>query len=141
MKALTICQPYAHLIALGEKRVENRTWSTDYRGWLAIHAGKSRKFLDTDGQDERRYPDMAFGAIVVVCRLTECVSELGGISDLILKRPELLWLTTHEHVEGPWCWILEDVIRLTDPLSCRGERGLFELPTEVASSLRRFLSV
>jgi hypothetical protein len=45
MKALTICQPYAHLIVRGEKRVENRTWPTRYTGPLAIHAGKSRQWL------------------------------------------------------------------------------------------------
>ena len=45
MKALTICQPYPHLIMLGEKPVENRTWATSYRGPLAIHAGKSRQWL------------------------------------------------------------------------------------------------
>lgn len=39
MKALTLTQPYATLVALGVKRIETRGWSTDYRGWLAIHAG------------------------------------------------------------------------------------------------------
>jgi len=45
MKAVTIYQPYAELIARGEKRVENRSWRTDYRGPLAIHAGCSRAWL------------------------------------------------------------------------------------------------
>jgi hypothetical protein len=38
MKALTIWQPWATLIAAGVKRIETRSWSTDYRGPLAIHA-------------------------------------------------------------------------------------------------------
>ena len=41
MKALTIKQPWATLIALGEKKIETRSWSTKYRGPLLIHAGKS----------------------------------------------------------------------------------------------------
>lgn len=41
MKALTLHQPWASLIALGHKRIETRSWSTPYRGPLAIHAGKS----------------------------------------------------------------------------------------------------
>ena len=45
MKALTICQPYAEMIANHEKPIENRTWPTSYRGPLAIHAGKSRAWL------------------------------------------------------------------------------------------------
>jgi len=46
MKALTISQPYASLIASGEKWVENRSWPTGYRGPLAIHAGKGTQYLD-----------------------------------------------------------------------------------------------
>lgn len=41
MKAITICQPWAGLIAVGEKIYETRSWPTKYRGPIAIHAGKS----------------------------------------------------------------------------------------------------
>jgi hypothetical protein len=40
MKAITLTQPYATLVAMGAKRIETRGWSTRYRGPLAIHAGK-----------------------------------------------------------------------------------------------------
>lgn len=40
MKALTIHQPYATLLAMGAKQFETRSWYTKYRGDLAIHAGK-----------------------------------------------------------------------------------------------------
>ena len=39
MKVLTLHQPWASLIALGVKAIETRSWSTKYRGPLAIHAG------------------------------------------------------------------------------------------------------
>ena len=39
MKALSIRQPFPWAIMAGIKPVENRTWSTAYRGPLAIHAG------------------------------------------------------------------------------------------------------
>ncbi|KXG09931.1 hypothetical protein AT864_01491 [Anoxybacillus sp. P3H1B] len=41
MKAITIKQPWATLIALGEKKFETRSWKTNYRGKIAIHAGKT----------------------------------------------------------------------------------------------------
>jgi hypothetical protein len=53
MKALTLWQPWASLVALSEKKVETRVWETRYRGPLAIHAaarippawlGASRQF-------------------------------------------------------------------------------------------------
>lgn len=38
MKAITIKQPWASLIALGIKDIENRTWKTNYRGRVLIHS-------------------------------------------------------------------------------------------------------
>lgn len=43
MKAITLHQPWASLIALGVKTIETRAWSTNYRGPLAIHAAKTTK--------------------------------------------------------------------------------------------------
>ena len=39
-RVLTVRQPWASLIALGVKTIETRSWRTDYRGPLVIHAGK-----------------------------------------------------------------------------------------------------
>lgn len=77
MKALTILQPWAHLIAFGAKRVENRSWITGYRGPLVIHAGKSDRLITE--RDRELYPAMAFGAIVAVAELVECV-RLGELN-------------------------------------------------------------
>ena len=38
IKSLTLHQPWASFMALGLKRNETRSWSTSYRGPLAIHA-------------------------------------------------------------------------------------------------------
>jgi len=116
LKALTICQPFAHLIAIGAKPIENREWPTRYRGPLAIHAGKSRNWLDLD--DEADYPGMAFGAVVAIATLYDCVR----LADL----PVLL--AGHQHAYGPWCWLLKDIRRLPTPVECRGAQGLWDLP-------------
>lgn len=39
-KALSIMQPWSWLIVNGHKNIENRDWQTNYRGPVAIHAGK-----------------------------------------------------------------------------------------------------
>jgi hypothetical protein len=51
VKALTLHQPWAPAIAEGIKTIETRSWSTSYRGPLAIHAGKSTEWeqVDIDG--------------------------------------------------------------------------------------------
>jgi hypothetical protein len=51
MKALTIIQPWASLIAIGAKRFETRSWKTNYRGQLAIHAGKKKPSDVLNGVD------------------------------------------------------------------------------------------
>ncbi|HBC62365.1 MAG TPA: RNA-binding protein [Planctomycetaceae bacterium] len=53
MKALSIRQPFASLIASGEKTIELRTWYTHYRGPVLICASKSATGLTAD---ERRLP-------------------------------------------------------------------------------------
>lgn len=49
MKAITIWQPWASLIALGAKQIyvkrfETRSWATSYRGPIAIHAAKKNVY-------------------------------------------------------------------------------------------------
>ena len=113
MKALTICQPYAELIARGEKPIENRNYPIRYRGPLAIHAGKSRGWLDHD--DLTEYPDMVFGAVVAIAILYDCVRVVDLPRDL----------REHEHANGPWCWLLKDVRRLSAPMPMNGKQGLW----------------
>ena len=43
MKALSIKQPWASLIAHGIKDIENRTWKTNFRGRIYIHASSISK--------------------------------------------------------------------------------------------------
>lgn len=38
MKAITLWQPWASLVACGAKKFETRSWATSYRGEIAIHA-------------------------------------------------------------------------------------------------------
>ena len=127
MKALTISQPYASLIASGEKFVENRSWETRYRGPLAIHAGKGTQYLS---RTQIRNHGLPFGQIVAIAELQGCVNyrqAREGRSDI--KLPP--WLTlkaflNHEHTEGEWCWILGDVRKLSQPIDVTGKQGLWD---------------
>lgn len=92
MKAITLTQPWATLVAIGAKKIETRSWSTSYRGPLAIHAGKGpgslgwmqmqhlccnvEPFNSTLGpmlQDRHPAQVLPLGAIVAVCDLVDCV--------------------------------------------------------------------
>jgi activating signal cointegrator 1 len=132
VKAVTICQPYAHLIAIGEKGIENRSWPTSHTGRIAIHAGKSRDWMLPT--DEHKYPSMAFGAIVAVATLRlKPHATLRQCLKFAQLPPDM---QASEHANGPWCWLIAEVVRLAEPVACRGAQGLWELTPDVEYVVR-----
>jgi hypothetical protein len=89
MKVITVIQPWATLIALGEKKFETRSWATKYRDELGIHAGKKidkeacrrepiRSVLSEHGYDETNLPTRA---ILATGRLLECWPVMSDLGD------------------------------------------------------------
>lgn len=118
MIALSIQQPWAALIVTGVKDVENRSWSTRYRGPFLIHAGKK---FDPGAQDD---VDAFIHPVTGECLAERPQSfERGGIIgeaeivDCVEAHPSP-WFA------GPFAF----VIRNARPLPfrpCRGMLGFF----------------
>lgn len=106
MKVLTLTQPWATLVALGAKKIETRSWSTSYRGPLAIHAAQgyagltgpagfigrcdSEPFKSALQAAGLTYRDLPRGAIIAVCTLLDCVpTQHPGIAN----EPGKPWFT------------------------------------------------
>lgn len=124
MNLLTVCQPYADLIARKLKPVENRPWSTQKRGPLAIHAGLSRDWLGWNERGE----GLAFGAIVAIAWLHDC-KPLAEVTEIYPH------LRGNEHVTGPFCLVLTSVFRLDKPIAFTGHQGIrdsFDCPPALA---------
>lgn len=133
MKALTISQPYASLIASGEKRFENRTWDCRYRGPLAIHAGKGTQYLDRD--ELKNYP---VSQIIAVCRVVDCINTTVVRTSVHLKwndgrysLAEMKAMVADKHFEGPYAIVLADVVKLDEPILIGGKQGLWNVPDEL----------
>ena len=124
MKAITLYQPWASAVAFEKKRYETRSRSTSYRGLLAIHAGKTTKYVPL--ADIRRLP---FGAVVAICELAACVptERIGDLSD-----EELRW---GDFSPGRWAWELRRVVALNTPVAIRGAQGLWTVPIDTARQL------
>lgn len=83
MKALSILQPWAWLIANGHKDIENRVWSTRFRGRFLVHAGKRWGAEQDDDLAwvREQFPHIALpesfdlGGIVGVATVTDCVQD------------------------------------------------------------------
>ncbi len=76
VKTLSIQNPQSYLVACGAKNVENRTWKTDYRGWIYIHSSGSHVF-DTPEEDD--FPDGLFDLpddSEELARITRCTGVL-----------------------------------------------------------------
>ncbi len=127
MKAITIRQPWATLIALGQKTFETRSWYTPYRGLLLIH---SSACLDDWARDlllEEPFrgaltgADLPLGKILCQTRLvavyrTEQIRHLQSEKELAFG----------DFSNGRFAWLLRDVSRLPQPIPARGQLGLWE---------------
>jgi activating signal cointegrator 1 len=138
MKALSLRQPFAGLVALGEKRIETRSWSTAYRGFLAIHAAKGRAWeLDpvvlpyVQGvlakHHLERLPDDR-GCIVALCTLEDVVSipdyrNMAGVIPMSLTE-----LAFGDYHPGRYMWKLTNIRRIKTPIPWAGSLGVFECP-------------
>ena len=140
MKALTLWQPWASLIALGEKRIETRCWQTSYRGELAIHAAAKLppRWLGASmhGNDFRNeladvlnvrwdhvdpaLRNLPFGAIVGIARLVS-IESTERVRDILCER-ELLF---GNYEDGRYAWHLALVKRFDTPIPAKGNRLLW----------------
>src|SRR5690606_18387977 len=121
MKAITIHQPWATLIAIGAKRFETRSWATKYRGPLAIHAAKKidvgacredviRPVLAEYGYHVDNLPT---GAIVAVSTLKDCIKSVETWTDgYVLENGAYVYSPEYEFGDfkpGRFAWELTDV--------------------------------
>ncbi len=135
MKALTLLQPWASLIAIGAKRIETRSWRTSYRGPLAIHAGRT---FGAWSQEHWTMPacraalyeagitgvaDLPRGYVIAVCRLVDCLR--------ITEPPPEPERSFGVYAPGRFAWVLEDPQPLAQPMPVRGMLGLWECALEI----------
>jgi hypothetical protein len=145
MKALTISQPYASLIATGAKWVENRTQDFRYRGWLLIHAGKGEQYMTRAAMREQNLP---YGQAIAVCRLAASVHVPDLRRRIAARSPypgmtveDLLDIVNHAHTEGPWGLVLREVRVLPVPIPCSGALGLWNPGPAIEREVRRQLGI
>lgn len=123
---LSIRQPWAWLVINGHKPVENRTWSSRYRGPLLIHAGKqmaadAREAIDLAvGLVAEALPDwtkLPRGGIVGRVEMVDCVEDHPS-----------MWFF------GPYGFVFERAEPLPfRPL--RGQRGFWDVEERAGSLL------
>jgi len=162
MKILTLTQPWATLVAIGAKKIETRSRSTNYRGPIAIHAAAglgpvgglaglwalcSTEPFRSALRPHVEFPgDLPRGAIVAVANLVRIVESLmfDRVGDISWTGPDgtpyHYTLTDQERAfgdysSGRYAWLLSDVRPLRTPLPYRGSQGLRPLPAEAVAQI------
>ena len=136
MKALTIHQPFATLIALGEKRFETRGWATKYRGPIAIHAAKKvdkevcleEPFHSVLAEHGYTADNLPTGAVVAIANLTGCYPVLAtkqkaaliGLGEYVEENE----LAFGRYEEGRYAWEMSEIKQI-DPVRAKGQQGLW----------------
>ena len=90
MKCITIKQPFASLIAEGLKEYEFRTWRTNYRGEILIHAGKTidKKAMKKFEMYNLKYPT---GCIIAKADLTDCIKVDDEFKKVLKEENKLVY--------------------------------------------------
>lgn len=150
MKAITLREPWATLVAIGAKRIETRSWKAP--DWLigqriAIHAAKGltenewsiakwspgfpEALKDSPWFWDSALPKFAFpetrGKVIATAVLANCVlfDESNVRSIAVGSGAGVTELAFGDFTSGRYGWLLRDVQRLPEPIPARGELGIW----------------
>lgn len=124
--ALSVHQPWAWAICANHKPIENRTWATQHRGPLLIHASKSvetindiRMYQKSLLPNGKKMPDALIrGCLIGLCYLEGC--------EVYNERKH-----ASPFAGGPICWLLKYGVAFREPIPYTGNVGLFQVPITI----------
>jgi len=105
MKAISLHQPWASMIASGKKSIETRRWFTSFRGDLLIVSTA-----------KPTVPGLPNGKALCIVELYKC-------------RPMDTWdekLACCQYYPGAYAWVLRN-IRPIEPFAVRGSQGFYDV--------------
>ena len=131
MKAISLWQPWASAMAHGFKKIETRSWSTNYRGPLLIHAAKKVIQLPS------AYIQAIFDVIdfqpdglprgQILCRVDLIDCKLISIHN---RPSEGMERSLGNYTPDRYMWITDN-LQVFPPFPFRGRQGLFDVPDDV----------
>lgn len=139
IRCISLWQPWASLVAVGAKTFETRSWPTDYRGPLAIHAAKRWDGYQLSIVHQNLFKEalrltpigprpLPLGCILCVVNLIGCYSTNHmGPADVGQRD-----LPFGDFSRGRYAWELELDRRLKTPFPTVGRQGFWtvEIPDD-----------
>lgn len=132
MKVLSIREPYATLIKDNKKRIETRSWKTNYRGELYIHASGTNIFEKNKKEELMKMIEnrpLNFGYIICKCNLVDCVYMTEEfVNDMM--RDNCQEYICGDYSVGRYAWILEKIEPLDIPIKAKGQLNIWNYYNE-----------
>lgn len=127
MKVISIIEPWASLIKEKVKYIETRSWKTNYRGKIYIHASLKK----VPKKDERinnlisllENKNFKYGHIIAEATLVDCIyMDEKFISKIKNNNKEYI---CGEYSIGRYAWVLKDIKELNEPIPAKGNLGIW----------------
>lgn len=134
MRFLSLTQPWATLMAIGAKRIETRSWATQYRGWVGIHAAKGfpgwaretcldPPFAEVLVEDRIQSPDeLLRGHVLAVVYLSDVIPTERVMMRTMMTGRELVF---GDYSPGRFAWLTDSRVQLAHPIPAKGRLGLW----------------
>lgn len=146
MKAITIIQPWATLLASGHKKNETRSWKTNYRGEILIHAGKNPKdytygafyidsplypyFSEAGIVGPGEFNDLPRGMIIGKATLADCIYIDKEYRDELRKMSPMEYAFGDYRI-GRYAWVMSNPVLFKKPIPASGKQGLWNWEGEI----------
>jgi len=129
MKALSIRAPWWWFILYAGKNIENRDWSTNFRGTVYVHASKWFKLQDV-GEDSETAVRIAHEQGIAKAGSGYTFRELKDAGGCIVGTVDIVGCVSQS--DSPWFFgkygfVLENPVAFKTPIPIKGALGLFEV--------------
>lgn len=128
MKVLSLTEPCATLIKEKKKLIETRSWKTNYRGELYIHASLTK--IPKEWKENKELMSLVdniplnYGYIICKCKLVDCIYMTQEYVQN-MKRNNYQEYICGIYEEGRYAWILEDIEPLAKRIETKGHLGVW----------------
>ena len=123
MKCLSIKEPFASLIINGYKKYEFRSWKTNYRGKILIHASKSYAKVAVNRFEKlnlKYFP----GCIIGEAEIIDCILITKEFEDSLKNENKLVYGISGDR-KG-YAWVLSNIKKYDKLIEVNGKLGLWE---------------
>lgn len=132
LKVLTLRQPWATLVAEGIKKYEFRSWKTNYRGKILIHAGTG-----IDKEDMKKYKNMNLKfpsrRIIAIVEIEDCLELDEQLNKKIIAEKNVAY---GNKIRTGYAWKLKNVKKINYGKDVNGQLGLWNIDLDEKNFIR-----